>query len=406
LNRALFAGLSGTINNQTRLDVIGNNLANASTIGFKSSRVTFRDAYYQTLRGGHASSEDGIGGVNPLQVGSGNALSAIQTLHTQGSLEATGQPLDVAIEGSGMFIVRAGDVRLFTRDGAFTLDDANTLVSGHSGMRVQGWMATDGSIDASGAIGDLQFDVGKLKPGVVTTSVTMAGNLKANAAVGDDVVSSIQVYDSLSNSHELVITMTQTATDNEYDVTLECEGSSGTGTLTFDANGALTGGSPITVSFDPGGGADSPQIVSVDFSDVTQLALDSDAAAMRQDGRSAASLANVYVQEGGVIQGTYSDGRQVNLGQLALASFANVAGMQRRGNNLYAATAAAGDTIIGTSSSGSRGKIVPQALEQSNVDLTQAFVDMISTQRAFQASTRVISSADKLLEEVMRLARS
>ncbi len=403
MNRALFAGLAGTISNQIRLDVIGNNLANSNTIGFKQSRVTFRDTYYQTLRGGYASTQS-CGGVNPIQVGSGNGLASVQTLYTQGSLGSTGQPLDAAIEGPGMFVVKYGDTPYYTRDGSFTLDDSYTLVSAHSGMRVQGWMAADGVIDTTSPIGDLAFPVGQLANGEATGKVTMSGNLNADSVEGQETITSIQVYDSLGNSHQLTVTMTKNATANTFDVSVECEGVTATGQLVFDDMGRLASGSPINISFDPANGAASPQGVDVDFSEITQLARDSDTVARSQDGRPPAALVEVYVQEGGLIQGTYSDGSQLTLGQLALASFANTAGLERRGNNLYSAGAAAGDISIGAPDTGGRGKVVAQALELSNVDLTEAFVDMISTQRAFQASTRVISAADKLLEEVMRLA--
>jgi len=405
VNRALFAGLAGTITNQIRLDTIGNNLANSNTIGFKQSRVTFRDTFYQTLRGGCASGADS-GGMNPIQVGSGNSLGSVQTIYAQGSLGSTGQPLDVAVEGPGMFVVKDGESRYFTRDGSFSLDDAHTLVSAQNGMRVQGWMADDSVIDPTEPIEDLQFALGQLSSGDASSQVTMSGNLRADAATGDEVISAIEVYDSLSTSHQLTVTMTKNAADNTYDVEVECEGTTATGQITFDALGVLAGGSPVSISFDPGGGATSPQVVEIDFSEVTQLARDADAVARTQNGRPAAALMDVYIQENGVVQGNYSDGRQVTLGQVALASFANIGGLERNGNNVYSEGAASGDVLIGRPNTGARGRIVAQALELSNVDLTEAFVDMISTQRAFQASTRVISAADKLLEEVMRLARS
>jgi flagellar hook protein FlgE len=405
VNRALYAGLAGTMNNQVRLDTIGNNLANSNTTGFKQSRVSFHDTYYQTLRGG-ASAGDGNGGINPVQVGSGNALGAIQTLHTQGSLGSTGQPLDAAIEGPGMFVLGAGESRLYTRDGSFSLDDSYTLVSSHSGLRVQGWMAQDGAIDTTGALGDLRFPVGELSGGQATGTVTMAGNVRADADEGAQVVTSIQVYDSLSETHDLTVTLTRHEDDNTYDVEIECGGETASGQLTFDGLGVLSSGSPVELSFDPGGGAAGPQTVAVDFSGMTQLARASDAVARTQDGRPAAALVSVSVQGNGVISGNYSDGSQMALGQMALASFANTGGLERVGNNMYAQGSATGAVMIGAANSGGRGKVASQALELSNVDLTEAFVDMISTQRAFQASTRVISAADKLLEEVMRLARA
>ncbi len=405
MNRALFAGLAGTMNNQTRLDIIGNNLANSNTIGFKQSRVTFRDTYYQTLRSGCGSSASS-GAVNPIQVGSGNALASVQTLYTQGSLGTTGQALDAAVEGAGMFVVTDGETQYFTRDGTFALDDTYTLVSAHNGMRVEGWLADGGVIDTTQPLSGLQFQMGQMTAGDASSEVTMGGNLRADAAVGDSIVTSIDVYDSLGAAHELTITMTNNAAANTYDVEVVCAGTTATGQITFDGLGVLDTGSPVSISFTPGGGATGPQAVDVDFSVVTQLAHDADAVARVQNGRPAASLTDVILQENGVIVGAYNDGRQVTMGRIALAAFANPAGLERTGNNLYKAGAATGEVLIGAADSGGRGRVVAQALELSNVDLTEAFVDMISTQRAFQASTRVISAADKLLEEVMRLARN
>lgn len=405
MNRALSAGLAGTLTNQTRLDTIGNNLANANTIGFKQSRASFSDAYYQTLRSGAAASASS-GGTNPVQLGSGNSLGTIQTLYTQGSVSSTSQALDAAIEGPGMFIVGDGTSQYYTRDGAFSMDDQHTLVAAHNGMRVQGWMATGGVVDTTQPVGDLQFPVGELAAGETTTSVNMTGNLQSDATVGTEVVSSIEVYDSLSSAHEMTVTMTKNAAANTYDVVLECEGVTTTAAqISFDANGVLSSGSPVSISFAPGNGASTPQTIAVDFSRVTQLARDADAVAQTQDGRPAAALMEVSIQENGLIQGSYSDGQQLTLGQVALASFANQGGLEQTGSNLFSAGSATGNVTIGAAGTGGRGKIVAQALEQSNVDLTESFVDMISTQRAFQASTRVISAADDMLEEVMRLAQ-
>jgi flagellar hook protein FlgE len=403
VNRALFAGLAGTMNNQTRLDIIGNNLANANTIGFKQSRVTFRDTYYQTLRSGCGSTAES-GAVNPIQVGSGNALAGVQTLYTQGSLGSTGQALDAAVEGNGMFVLSDGETQWFTRDGSLALDDTYTLVSSHNGMRVQGWLADGGTIDTTAALTNLEFPMGQMTAGDASTEVAMGGNLDASATVGDSIVTSINVYDSLGAAHELTVTMTNNAAANTYDVEVVCAGTTATGQITFDELGVLATGSPVSISFSPGGGAEDPQVVNVDFSAVTQLAHEGNAAARLQNGRPAATLTDVSIQENGMIVGAYNDGRQVTLGRIALAAFANPAGLERTGNNLYKAGSATGEVLIGAADSGGRGRVVAQALELSNVDLTEAFVDMISTQRAFQASTRVISAADKLLEEVMRLA--
>lgn len=406
MSRALYAGLAGTRANQDRLDVIGNNLANANTIGFKQSRVTFYDTFYQTVSSGTAATANS-GGSNPMQIGSGASVGTIQTLHSQGAMSNTGQALDVAIEGQGMFMVKLGDTAFYTRDGAFTFDDSYSLVSAASGGRVQGWSAkSDGTIDTSQPVTNLQFPIGQLVGSTATSKVNMGGNLNAATLTTDPArATSIAVYDSLGNVHTLNVSMVRNATANTWDVTLTCEGTTATGQIAFNSSGALTSGSPASISFAPGGGAASPLAVSVDFSSLTQMYTDTDAVAQSQNGSPPAALQDVTIQDGGVIVGNYSDGVQRTLGQLAVASFGNTAGLEHVGSNLYRASIAAGDVIIGAAGTGGRGDIVSQALELSNVDITEAFVDMISTQRAFQASTRVISAADELLQEVMRLAQ-
>jgi len=413
MNKAMFAGLSGTVAQQTKLDVIGNNIANAETVGFKQSRVTFSDMYYQTLLGGSSGAQLGIGtesasalgGVNPQQVGSGVRIAAIETELGQGSLGSTGRPLDAALEGPGMFVVTDGSRTSFTRDGSFGLDDQGSLVAMSTGMKVLGWQATGGVMETSRPPAVMAFRVGQMRPGAATQNVVMGGNADASAATGDSVGTSIQVYDSLGNAHQVDVTLTKTAVDNQWTCAASSGADAATGTLVFDSTGALTSGSPISLVLHPTGGATSPQTVALQLGSVIQFAATSDLLARSQDGNHPAALTEVGFGGGGVIEGKYSDGKTEALGQVAVAAFANAAGLERVGNNLYQSSMASGETQIGTASSGGRGRVVGRSLEQSNVDLTQSFVDMITTQRAFQASTRAISAADKLLDDVMQIIR-
>lgn len=405
MNRALFAGLSGTIAFQNRLDVAGNNLANANTVGYKEGRVTFQDALYQTLQGGRAGSDLGLGGLNPMQIGSGVSLGSIQVRQTQGSLEHTGQPLDAAIEGAGMFVLSDGVGTYYTRDGAFILDNANTLVGASNGYRIQGWMAAEGEVDPSGPTSDLVLQLGELWPPQPTENATVVGNLDATSADGTDIETTISVYDSLGEMHQITVTLTKTGT-NEWEAEASFGADSATSTLSFDANGALTGTESVTLDMTLSNGADSPLSVTIALGQITQLAQTSNVTISSQDGRPAAALVSVQVSENGLLDGQFSDGRTRTLAQLALASFANAGGLRRAGGNLYEEGAASGPAAIGGASTAGRGRIVARALEMSNVDLTKAFVDMITTQRGFQASTRVISAANELLEDVIRLIRS
>lgn len=406
MNRALFSGLSGTIAFQNRLDVVGNNIANSNTIAYKQARATFRDALYQTLRGGSSGSETGLGGTNPIQIGSGVSLGAIAVEHTQGSLERTGQPLDAAIEGPGMFVISDGNATFYTRDGAFGLDNNNTLVHAGTGYRVQGWVAADGIVSPTGPPSDLHFDISQLAPPRATSAVAVTGNLSANASPGDTVQTTIAVYDSLGATHQMTVTFTRGAHAGEWDVQVACEGDTENTTITFAANGALTGSESVTIDLTPDNGATSPQAVQVALGVLTGLAEPSSVAISHQDGRPAASLVAVELTDGGYVLGRYSDGRNDILGQLALASFTNPGGLSRTGANLYAPAPASGPAAVGSPGTGGRGHVVAQALEMSNVDLTKAFVDMITTQRGFQASTRVIATANELLDDVVRLIRT
>ena len=390
----------GCLKEEMRMDVCANNLANANTVGYKEGQVTFLDALYQTLRGGRAGSDLGLGGLNPMQIGSGVSLGSIQVRQTQGSLERTGQPLDSAIEGAGMFVVSDGVGTFYTRDGALVLDNTNTLVGATSGYRVQGWMATEGQVDSTGPL-----QLGLLSPPQPPENATIMGNLDAEAADATEIQTTISVYDSLGEMHQITVTLTKTDT-NEWEAEATFGADSASTTLTFDANGALTGTESVTLDMTLTNGATSPLSVTVALGQITQLAQTSSVAISAQDGRPAAALVSVQVSENGLIDGKFSDGRTLSLAQLALASFPNPGGLRRTGGNLYEEAPASGPAAIGPAGSAGRGRIVAGALEMSNVDLTKAFVDMITTQRGFQASTRVISAADELLEDVIRLIRS
>lgn len=406
MNRALFAGLSGTIAFQNRLDVVGNNIANANTVAYKQGRTTFEEALYETLEGGRSGSEAGIGGANPVQIGSGVSLGTVTVQHTQGSLESTGQPLDCAIEGQGMFVLGDGQGQYYSRDGAFSLDDTNTLVAGSSGLKVMGWMAdAAGAINSTGPISSLSFNIGELAPPEATGSALVRGNLDATAAVGDSVSATISIYDSLGEMHQVDLTFSRTANVNEWQCEATCEGSTASTLMQFDASGALIAGGTLNLNVALTNGATSPQAVALDLGSVTALTQAYSVVVDSQDGRPASSLVNVEMGDGGTVVGQYSDGRTRALAQVALAAFTNPGGLQHAGSNLYTEAPASGAPSVGTADSGGRGSVVARRLEMSNVDLTRSFVDMITTQRGFQASTRVISTANEMLDEVVRLVQ-
>ncbi len=403
MNRALFSGLSGTVAFQNRLDVVGNNIANSSTVSYKEGRTTFQDALYQTMRGGRGGSDTGLGGMNPVQIGSGVGLSSVTVQQTQGALETTGQPLDASIEGTGMFVLSSGSGVFYSRDGAFALDDRNTLVHAGTGYRVQGWQAVNGEVTPTGSPSDLSFSVGKLTPAVPTASALVTGNLDAAAVDGDEVQTTVSAYDSLGEVHQVTITFAKTANTGEWTATATSGPDSATTTITFDAQGALAGTESIALDLTLTNGATTPQAVAISLGDMTGLTQASNAAVQSQDGRPPASLMSVEITDNGFLEGQFSDGRSETLGQLAVAGFTNPGGLHRIGSNLYAEAPAAGIAAVGGANTGGRGRVVAQTLEMSNVDLTKAFVDMITTQRGFQASTRVIATANEMLDDVIRL---
>ncbi|HEY3397665.1 MAG TPA: flagellar hook protein FlgE [Armatimonadota bacterium] len=404
MNRSLFTGLSGTMAYQSSLDVIGNNIVNANTPGYKEGRSIFKDVFYDTIKAGSAASGT-RGGSNPSQIGSGVAVGAIQVAMTQGATQQTGQPLDAAVDGAGFFVLNGANGHVYTREGAFSLDDANTLVSANTGLQVQGWVAQNGVIDPTGALTALKFPLGDLRAPQATGAMLVTGNLDATAATGDIAPAGIAVNDSLGQTHQVSLTFTKNAAVNSWQVTATCGADTATGTATFGPTGALTGGSPLALALHLATGATTPQTVNVDLSRLSQLAEASSAVVQSQDGFAAASLVGVELADGGEVIGRYSDGATKPLAQVALASFANAAGLQREGNNLYASSVASGGEQTGAPATGGRGNIVARSLELSNVDLTKSFVDMVTTQRAFQASASVISTANQMLQDALQITQ-
>jgi flagellar hook protein FlgE len=406
MNRALLSGLSGTLAFQSYIDVLSNNIANANTVGFKEGRLTFLDTFYQTLNGGAAGIEGGLGGLNPSQVGSGTRVGQIQMVTSQGSMSNTGASLDAAIEGQGMFVLGNGsDGRFYARDGSFVLDDARVLVAGGSGLRVLGWMAQDGVVATTGDPAEMSFPIGQVQPGAATANVAMGGNLDAALDTGSTRTATISVYDSLGMSHQLAVTFTKTATANQWAYEAGCEGSTAGGTIVFDpADGSVASGGTLALTAALSSGATTPLVLTVDLGSVTQLTqTGSDVRALGQDGTPSSTLSAINILDGGDIQGEYSDGHVGILGRVAVASFANIAGLVHAGSNLYQPGAASGQIDVGAAGSAGRGQVRARQLEMSNVDLTKCFVEVMMAQRGFQASTRVISAANRMLDDVMQL---
>jgi flagellar hook protein FlgE len=414
--RSLFAGVSGLRNHQTRLDVIGNNIANVNTVAFKASRVTFKEAFAQLLQGASRPPGD-LGGINPIQIGSGMNIGSIDQLFSQGTLESTGQNTDLAIQGDSFFVVGNGNRRFYTRAGNFQLDADGRMIAPNNGFVVQGINADSaGVFSSSSRISDIILPLGQVTPARTTTAAQMKGNLNASADVGDTHSLGVTVYDGTGTPHQIDITFTNTAPGEwEWEAT---SGSAtlpaGTGTVTFDATGRLLtftypgGGSVLTIT--PNGACD-PFDIELDagtIGDVDGLAgfsNPSNAVIRSQDGYQSGDLESIAIDSNGVVTGFFTNGVTQALAQIALARFNNPSGLLRQGDNMFTESANSGLPVLGFAGSSDSSSITPGALENSNVDLSQEFTSMIITQRGFQANARVITTSDEMLNELVNLRR-
>ena len=401
--RSMFAAVAGLRSHQTMMDVVGNNIANVNTVGYKTSSVTFQEALSQTMRGAGQ-------GINPMQVGLGAKLASIDPVFTQGGTQTTGRSTDVAIQGDGFFIVRNGAERVYTRAGKLDVDASGNLV-GSGGYQVLGWTPdpTTGKIDYTRPVSNITVPIGQVAKPAPTTGVTVAGNLSADAAVGDSISKSIVVYDSLGQDHEVALEFTKTAA-NAWSATASVNGTNYTltpSTLTFASDGTLSSTTPIVFSGYTPAGAD-PMTFAIDFggsSPLVQFGGPSSAEAFRKDGRAIGVLRGFSISDDGSITGQFSNGETMTLGAIATASFANPSGLVRVGNSNYSSTVNSGEALIGQPGTGNRGSLSAGALEMSNVDLAQEFTSLIVAQRGFQANSRVITTSDELLQEVVNLKR-
>lgn len=398
------------------MDVIGNNVANVNTPGFKTGRVTFQEVFSQTLRGATAPSDtsnEAKGGVNPMQIGLGVTTASIDTNHTPGNLQPTSRMTDVAIEGSGFFVVNDGSSPAFTRVGAFDTDGHGILVDS-DGRKVLGWTA-----DAMGQLpihktddlmSPIRIAIGSNMPAQATTLIIWDKNLDSQAVPGTVKSSPVTVFDSQGATTAVNITFEKTANPNEWTWTASGPaGITGDGVLTFDSDGSLisatgtAGSTPPVFSFAPVGV--DPVTVELTFEGVTQVAGPSTVSSPVVNGCSTGTLESYTFDSKGVISGFYSNGQTTTLGQLAIASFPNPGGLLKMGKSLYRHTNNSGAADIGEAGTSGRGTIAPSSLEMSNVDLAEEFTQMIITQRGFQANSRIITVADELLHELVSLKR-
>jgi flagellar hook protein FlgE len=411
---AFSTALSGMAANSAAVDVISNNLANLNTAGFKATTAQFQEMMAHSL-----------GGSNANEVGMGVGPVATTRIFTQGSIQSTGAPTNVAIQGGGFFVVKdQNNQTLFTRAGNFEIDQKGNLVT-LSGESVQGWTAVAGVVNPNGAPANITIPGGAIIPGTATTKMSMGINLDASAATGAGGAFSapINVVDSLGATHVLTATFTKTGPNAwSYAVTIPQAdlGQGGTaqiatGNLTFDGAGKLTSpaATAAPVSLAVAGLADHANDMTVAWSLfdsagnglLTQLAQKSAISSSDQDGIAPGQIVKVAIQDGGLVVASYSNGLQATVAQLAVAAIRNPESLVSVGNNNLGATTNTAAAVIGAADTGGRGKIVGGALEGSTADIAREFTNLIVVQRSYQANSKVVTASDTLLQETVNLIR-
>jgi flagellar hook protein FlgE len=419
--QALLAGVASIKAQQTRMNVIGNNLANVNTTAYKGSRVTFQDMLSQTIRGS-SKPTGSLGGTNPMQFGLGVLVAGTDVSNEQGSLSATNRPTDLALQGSGFFMVSNGDRVAYTRDGSFDLDANGDMVHRATGERVVGWTAdpATGLIDTNQPIGPgdtLNVPLGARTAVQVTTQASWAGNLDAREAISAPIpaypnagyrTSTIRVFDQLGSQHDLTVAVIKSAA-NTWDWQVVGQNGTtvtGTGQFVFSpATGTMTSGGTGSITVTPPAGGASAFPVTMDFSRLSQLGTDTQIQASNQNGFPPGSLGGFSVNTDGVITGIYTNGLTRSMGQLSISVFPNANGLERTGQNLWRDTDNSGIPVIGAPRTGGRGAVSSGFLEQSNIDIGNEFTDLIVTQRGFQANTRVVTTVDEMLQDLLNMKR-
>ncbi|HTS75162.1 MAG TPA: flagellar hook protein FlgE [Bryobacteraceae bacterium] len=412
MSTSFSTALSGLNAFSTAIDVVGNNLANLDTTGFKTDGVEFQDLVTQSIGADLGATQVGFGVGTPITM----------TNFSQGALESTGGALDAAIQGQGFFIVNAngsGNTE-YTRGGSFEVNTAGYLTTA-SGDLVQGWSMNNGVVNTNAPIGNISVPVGQLAPPLATQNISASLNLDASAASGTNFSTSIQVYDSLGNAHTVTMTFTQSGTPNQWNYSVSVPGSDltagtytpVTGTLTFDSNGNLTDpapGAPVAIPIT--GLADNAADLNLTWNlyngttpDITQYAQSSATSAQSQDGKAAADLVSVGLANGGQVLAQYSDGTQVVVGQMAMAQIENPDSLVAAGSSNYQASALTALPAIGIPGTGGRGTVVGGSTEGSNVNIATEFTNLIVYQQGYQANAHMVTTQDTLSQDTINMTQ-
>ncbi|MGB7547817.1 MAG: flagellar hook protein FlgE [Terracidiphilus sp.] len=420
--------LTGLNADSTALNTIANDLANMNTTAFKSQTTNFSDLFYQQI--GSTGSGD------PIQVGAGVQVAANETNFAQGSISSTGNATDVALNGNGFFVINNGNgADEYTRAGNFSLTSTGNLVTS-SGLNVMGYPAVNGVVNTNAPLTPISIPVGQVEQPQATTNLNMTANLNSSAATGTAFPAQVTIYDSLGDPHIATVTYTQTAANTwSYSAALPAaDFTSGvstpvTGTLTFDSSGNLatvTQTTPVAVPATPVGTAagdissiplsftglaDGAANLNINFnllsangtSTIGQVDTASAVSATTQDGYAPGQYQSFTIGSDGTVTATYSNGQAQNVGQLALANVTNVQGLRMLGDGDYATTTASGTAAISNSGTAGLGTLQDGALEESNVNISAEFSNLIIAQRAFEANSKAVTTFDTVTQETINM---
>jgi len=402
--RSLFSGISGLRAHQQMMDVTGNNIANVNTTGYKTSQAAFQDTMSQMMNAAGAPQNPTggtAGGTNPAQVGLGVRLASINSNFGQGAAQTTGKSSDMMIQGDGFFIVKGGGGEsLFTRAGSFNFD-ANGSMTTPNGQVVQGWTGVAGVVNDAGMPSDLKLPIGGSISPAVTKNISLIGNYSNEAAIGTTKQIPLKVYDALGAITNVMADFVKdTATSWTVALTALPAPDNTPATIPF-VNGKAVG------TLDPITGLDTGKIAvgpyQLDIHELTQFSGNTEPRVSNSDGSASGVLSSYSVSNTGEIVGVFSNGLKQILGQVALANFNNVNGLEKIGDSMYRSTVNSGLAQIGPAGSNGLGLITSGALEMSNVDLAQEFTNLVIAQRGFQANSRVITTSDEILQELVNL---
>jgi flagellar hook protein FlgE len=430
LYSAFYSGLSGLASNANALNVVGNNLSNINTVGFKGSSTSFSDIFSSTLSGVTIS-----GNGDPIQFGLGTSVNGVSQNFAQSSFQSASSALDMAIQGNGFFTLKAANgQQVYTRDGSFTQDNNGFLVAS-DGSNVLGYTIDPVTGLTSAAATPIQITSGATSPAVATTSITMGTNLNSSAPLvgtGSTFSSPIQVFDSQGNAQSLLVTYTNQGNNTwNYVVSGNVTSIAGPGsaagtpgTVIFNTDGTLQSvdGTPVvgstaavlnassqlTITWP--NGATPGQTINMNMvnpttgvPNITQFAATSATGSSSQDGYSSGTLSSLAVDQNGIISGTFTNGQIVKLAQVAISSFNNVNGLIQAGNNAWTQSLSSGAPSIGVAGQGGRGGILGSNLELSNVDVATEFTNMILNQRGYEANSKIITTTDQLMQATLAM---